>query len=99
MMNSPKPKVFIFDEDNDIKSSISPKKCITNSYNDYKSFLLDINMGKVNSCEIGFIHQNGSVSLASFLKNYIQSVNPNIKLMIYKNEIELKNLLSQEKLV
>jgi len=98
-MNTQKLKVFIFDENKDVKSAIQSTNCIANAYSDYKSFLLDVNMGKVDCCKIGFIHQNGSVSLASFLKNYVQSVHPHIKLMIYKNETELKKLLSQEKLV
>jgi len=98
-MNTPKLKAFIFDEKNNVKSTISSVKCVTNAYNDYKSFLLDVNMGKVDACSIGFIHQNGSVSLTTFLKNYIQSVHPHIKLVIYKNETELKNLLLESKLV
>jgi len=98
-MNSQKLKVFIFDENKDVKSAISSPNCVANSYNDYKRLLLDVNLGKVDSCKIGFIHQNGSISLASFLKNYVQSVHPHIKLVIYKNETELKNLLSEAQLV
>jgi len=92
-----KPHVFIVDEDKDnIKSIMNCKDCVIKTYVDYKSLLLDINMGKINKCCVGFIYQNGSVSLSSFLKNYVKGINPNIRLLVYKNVNELKELLESE---
>jgi len=99
-MKNSKPHVFIVDEDIDtVKNVGNFDNCVMKTYTDYKNLLLDVNLGKIKKHKIGFIHQNGSVSLATFLKNYLHGMQPDIKLMVYKNESELKNMLKLERLV
>lgn len=95
-----KPHVFIIDENKETMMCVTKSnRCVVNAYTDYKNLLLDLNMGKFDNCDVGFIHQNGSVSLAAFLKNYVEGTKPHIKLMVYKNENELKKLLLSQELI
>ncbi len=88
-----KPKAFFIDEghgENDDKV-IESMNISVDKFFDIKQLLYKLQCTTSKKYKIGIIHENGSKYSPQILSNFIKDIDPEIKLIIYKDCSELQN--------
>lgn len=89
-------KMFLVDEDIDeLSKSIETVQSMNinvDGYSDSNKLLCFLQSTKSNPYRYGVIHENGSKYKPQMLLNFIKMIDPTIKLIIYKDCEELKEL-------
>lgn len=92
-----KPKVFIVDETkeavNQTKAAIKNLGYHMDGFTDYNKLLYSLHIKKEQPYSMGVIHQNGSAITPEMLCGFIKDIDPKIKLVVYKNNADLKSLV------
>lgn len=90
-----KPRAFLVDDER--RESCKEELDVLKSMNvnvdqfvDFKELLCKLQSSKTNPYKIGAIHQNGTRYPSEMLSNFIKSIDPTIKLIVYKNLSQLK---------
>jgi len=91
-----KPKAFLVDdesgrcckEDMEIVKSLNVD---VEQFADFKTLLYNLRKGGYQKYKVGIIHQNGTKYPSQILSNFIKSIDPSIKLIIYKDGSQLKH--------
>jgi hypothetical protein len=72
-----------------------PKSATTDmsvdSFSDCKQLLYKLHSGRKSKYNVGMIYENGNKYPPKVLKNFIQSIDPTIKIVIYKNTKEFSD--------
>jgi Rad3-related DNA helicase len=83
-------KVFVIDETHRLEKGvemIESQNISADGFSDYKTLLYKINKKKCKY-RYGLIYENGSKYKPQMICHFIKSINPNIKLFIYKNDAD-----------
>ena len=87
-----KPKAFLIDEGyNEDVSLIESMNVKVDKFSNLKQLLYKLQSGTIQKYQIGIIHENGSKYSSQVLSNFIRSIDPSIKLVIYKDISEIRS--------
>jgi hypothetical protein len=90
-----KPKAFLVDdeegrcgkEDMKIVESLNVD---VDRFTDFNTLLYNLRKGSFQKYKFGIIHQNGTKYPSQILSHFIKTIDPSIKLIIYKDGSQLK---------
>jgi hypothetical protein len=90
-----RPKAFLVDDESGrcCKEDVETVKSLNvdvEQFADFKTLLYNL-QSKSNRYKVGIIHQNGTKYPSQMLSNFIKSIDPSIKLIIYKDGSQLKH--------
>jgi hypothetical protein len=97
MFRKPKPKAFIIDDTHDgikaMEDSLIPLNLDleTHGFTDAKKLLFSLHSKKNNNYKVGIIHENGSKYKPQILCQFIRKINPDIRLIICKDNDQLQS--------
>lgn len=91
-----KPKAFLVDdetgrcskEDMEIVKSLNVD---VDRFTDFNSLLYSLQKNGYQKYKVGLIHENGTKYPSQMLSNFIKTIDPTIKLIIYKDGSQLKH--------
>jgi hypothetical protein len=89
-----KPKVFLVDEDakgcKRQAETIRAMNVSVDTFTDCNQLLYTLHSCRAKKYSVGIICENGSKYRPQVLSNFIKNIDPQIQLIIYKNEAELR---------
>lgn len=89
----PKPKAFLIDECPECEKELNIVRSMNvdvDKFSDFKHLLYTLQATKARTYKVGLIHEKDSKYSPQILSNFIKQIDPNIQLIIYKNESELQ---------
>jgi hypothetical protein len=91
-----KPKAFLVDDEAGrcCKEDLAIVKSLdvdVEQFADFKTLLYNLRKGGYQKYQVGIIHENGTKYPSQMLSNFIKSIDPSIKLIIYKDGSQLKH--------
>jgi len=87
-----KPKAFLIAEEiNEDVSIIESMNIKVDRFSNLKHLLYKLQSGSIKKYQIGIIHENGSKYSLQILLNFIKTIDPSIKLVVYKDKSELQS--------
>ena len=60
-------------------------------FTDFNTLLYNLQKSNFQKYKVGIIHENGTKYTPQILSNFIKSIDPSIKLIIYKDGSQLKS--------
>lgn len=92
-----KLRAFVIDDSKEFNKTLTSTKVTNNlmidGFTNCETLLYTLHSHKHNDYKVGIIHEDGSKYKPQILCKFIKEIDPDIKLVVYKNQYELQRTL------